>query len=181
MRLCWIALTAIVAAGCVSVPDVKWHTLDMRPSGQVNVDRHVVFPRTLESATALQRANILIRTQPTEVEYYATREWVEPVAELVTRKLAVEFGTQGLQAGDLYVEGTILAFEQVDVAGGAEAHIQLALRVSGNRREVPLIEMLYDVREPAASSAPGDVVTALSHALETLAARLARDIAEAAP
>lgn len=181
MRHCWIALAAITAAGCVSVPDVRWHTLDMRPSGQVAIDRQVVFPEMFESATALRRANILIRTQPTEVEYYATREWVEPVAELVTRKLAAEFGTQGLQAGDLYVEGTILAFEQVDVPGGAEAHIQLALRVSGNRREVPLLEMLYDVSEPAASSTPGDVVAALSHALATIAARLARDIAEAAP
>jgi ABC-type uncharacterized transport system auxiliary subunit len=176
MKSFGMAGLAFVLAGCVTVPQTQWHTLDMQPSGAIQLDARVVFPRPLEASSALQRSSILIQTGPTEMEYYATREWVAPVAELVTRKLAVEFGTQGLLNGDVQVSGTVLAFEQVDVPEGAEAHVQIALVATQGPRGGLYIEKVYDVREPSASTGVSDVARALSRAVERVAAELADDI-----
>ena len=165
-------------AACASAPRIDYYTLAMEPSGQVQTTGNLVVER-LRTTEALGRSQILISTSPTRIEYYATDQWAGGVAELVRQKLAVEFGPPVEGRNTLTVSGTVLACEQVDVAGGAKGRLKLQIEVrdpSGERSEQPLLEKTYEVSRRASKPSPAAVVEALSRCVEQVAKEIATDV-----
>jgi len=167
-----------ILCGCGSGPPPRWYSLDARPSGTARPSRCGIRVEHLTAAGALSRDEILVRTGPTEADYYARDRWLEPPGELVEEKLAAEFGPAGESAPVVVVEGTLRAFEQVDVPGGAEAHLLLGLafrRPPAERSDEPLLRKSYEARVQADEPRPAAVARALSRAVEKVAAEIAAD------
>ncbi|MFV2072748.1 MAG: ABC-type transport auxiliary lipoprotein family protein [Thermoanaerobaculales bacterium] len=165
-------------AACASAPKIDYYTLAMEPSGQTPTTDNLVVER-LRTTEALGRNQILISTSPTRIEYYATDHWAGSVAELVRQKLEVEFGPPVEGHRRLTISGTILAFEQVDRAGGAEGRLKLHIEVhdpAGEQPENPLLEKTYEVSRRASRPSPAAVVEALSQCVEQAAQEIAADV-----
>ncbi|MCC6144251.1 MAG: membrane integrity-associated transporter subunit PqiC [Candidatus Hydrogenedentes bacterium] len=181
-RLFGVILAVACAAGCVTAPGTRYYTLDMTRAAQDSPVNLVVD--RLQASEALTRKNILIKNTPTQVEYYAADEWAADVAEMITQKLESEFGPRAEGRPTLLLSGTVLAFEQVDASGGAQAHARLALELRterGSRLDQPLLEKTYEVLLPAAAPQPNAVVVALGEGLEQIAAEIMADAARVAP
>ena len=175
------ALAVLSFGGCASSPVLSYYTLDMSPSGAEPPSVNIRIDR-LQVAESLSRADIFVRTSPTEVEYYATDRWVSNLGALVREKLQVEFGPPLPGRYAVSLSGEIFSFGQVDTARGADAHIKMSVVVSaGNARrsDSPLVEKVYEVSSPAESSTPSAVVEALSKGLESIAESIVADIAAA--
>lgn len=172
-----VAGLGVVAAGCASVPDARYYTLDMTPSGEARPTVNLEV-EGLRAADPLTRRQIMIQTSPTRVEYYAVDQWAGAVEALVTRKLRSELGPHEVGRRAMTVSGTLLECGQVDVAGGADALIQLRLTVRDPEQTEagpPLLERIYGCRRRADAAHPKAVATALSRCLERIAAELAVD------
>ncbi len=170
---------AVIFAGCASAPKVRYFTLDMESSGQSSPQVNLAVER-IRVGEALARKDILIKKSPTEIEYYAAAQWAANLDELVANKLRSEFGPKHDGAAMVVVAGELLAFEQVDVPGGAEAHVRLAAMFRWPEATPPEglpFERVYDVRLRAASPTASAVVEALSKCLEQIAASMAADAA----
>ena len=170
-----------ILAGCVSVPEPNYYTLDMRSSG------HVETPFALEDVRirpgeAVSRPEIMIRTSPTEIEYYATQRWAANLGEQLGEKLKSEFGQPSSPALGFAIEGTLLAFEQMDTESGADARVKLDVYVtvpSENGDPATNFSRIYEIVVTADEAAAPAVVRALSRGLESIAAELAQDLARA--
>ncbi len=171
-----IAAVAVIAqAGCLSSsPAPRYYTLDMSPSEKVHHAGCSVAFEDFETAAALDRRNILIKTSGTEAEYYARDQWLGELEELVRDKLNLEFSQAGNEMGPLItVSGKILSFEQVDLPDGSvAAHIKLKLSFfDGQSRfyDQPVYRRVYEVTETPDDSSASSVVEALSKGLERIA------------
>jgi len=170
-------LTVLWIAGCASAPDLRYYTLDMRPSGAAQAAKNIRIDR-LREAEPLARKDILIQRSPTQVEYYAVDQWAATLGELVGQKLEAEFGPPEEGRPTVVVTGMILEFGQVDVSGGAEASVRLKLEFRGEdmgRYDEALLTKTYAARLPTGTPAPGAVVEGLSRCLEKLAAEIVSD------
>ncbi|MCX5758733.1 MAG: ABC-type transport auxiliary lipoprotein family protein [Candidatus Hydrogenedentes bacterium] len=177
--ICAAMLAAVLLAGCASRPPARYYTLDMRPSGHVTTAVNLRIER-LRECEALGRKDILVRKNPTQIEYYALDQWVAAPGEMVSQKLESEFGQPQVGRKTIVVTGMILEFGQVDVSGGAEADIRLALEFrsdSANRYDEPLLKKAYEVKKPASARTPAAVVQSLSDCLEDIAVQIAGDAA----
>jgi len=176
-RLARLSLVVAVVAGCATTGELRYYTLDMSPSGQARPEYNLDLTR-LHAAQALARSNILIKKTSTEIEYYAVDHWAAGVADLVREKLESEFGEPERDRDVILISGVVLAFEQVDVDGGATAHIKLELefrRANEGRTGDPLMKRTYEANLPAGTMEAGSVVRALSQGLEEVAVRIAED------
>lgn len=173
-----VAGLSLLAFGCLSTPDTRFYTLNMAPSGGTqpgSVHLDIVRVQTLES---LARAEILIQTSPTQIEYYAEDTWSASLQELIAEKLRAELGEKkpGQQSVDLTLK--VQAFQQVDIANGAEAWAKLTAEVrtpGASMYAVPLFERTYEAHVPASAPEPNAIVLALGICLEQIAAQLATD------
>lgn len=164
-------------AGCATAPSPNLYTLNMTPSEQAGSPVNISVGR-LRVAEALLNKRILIKKSPTEIEYYAAAQWAAGLDELLTEKFSVEFGDAVTGRPAWFVSGTLLAFEQVDRASGAEAHVKLELEIrkEGTSYYSPAaLAKTYDVWIPVADPAPGTVVEALSASLEQVAREIVAD------
>jgi hypothetical protein len=189
-----LALAALaLLSGCATAPDMRYHTLDMTPSGSAGTLPVNVTVEALRAGQAVRRPEIMVKRSPTEIEYYAEHAWAADVAEVVREKLAAELGPKDPEKPAILVWGTIQAFGQVDTPEGAKPHIklELAFRLSGTSRYAePLLEVTYENRpgeEPAvappsakAEDAARAVVIALSGRLADMSREIGRDAARAA-
>ena len=177
-KYCVATLIACIA-GCLSVPEPNYYTLDMRASGRVDA------PFLLESVRirpgeAVSRREIMIRTSPTEIEYYATQLWAADLGEQLREKFKSEFGPTEAPAAIVHIEGDLLAFEQVDTKNGADARVKLDLLVtidSNNGGEPRSFSKIYETVVTAEAQAAPAIVEALSRGLEEIANELAEDLA----
>ena len=149
----------------------------MEPSGTVEPSVNLIVKR-VRTSEALSRAQIMIQASPTKIEYYATDQWAGTLSELVEQKLTAEFGppVEGRRTLDLVV--MVLSCEQVDVVGGAEARMKLAVTMTdraGDRSGQPLFEKTYDASSPASHPSAEAVVQSLSVCAEEIAAKIATD------
>lgn len=177
MKQAILALAVLVAMGCASVPNIRYYTLDMTPSGKAQPRCNLKVER-LRPSDALARKDILIKKSPTEIEYYALDQWAANLGEVVSEKLTSEFGPIVQGRKTLLIAGVIQGFEQVDTADGAAGHIKLdlAFRPEGESRyEPPLLEKVYETSVAAERASPTAVVRALSRGLERLAGEIADD------
>ncbi len=174
-----LVLATVVVAGCASAPPATYYTLDFHRASTatppVNLDVDFLRP-----AEALSRANLLVRTDPTRIEYYNAHQWASSLNEIVREKLEIEFGPDRDALPTLFVQGDILAFGEDETSGGKEAHVKLELafrRADSSRYGDTLLERTYEARVPAASTEPNDTVVALSRAVEQIAAEILEDAA----
>jgi len=171
-----VALCALCA--CASAPKIDYYTLGMEPSGRVVGAANLSVER-LTSTQALGRSQIMVLASPTRIDYYATDHWAGSVGELVQQKLAAEFGPPVDGRRTLVVSGKVLACEQVDRPGGADARVKLEIVVRDAevpRYQTPLIEKSYSSSRPVSGSNPGSVVEELSRCVEEIAAEIAADV-----
>ena len=178
MNRAFLAVAVAALVGCASSPPPRYYTLNMEPSGGATVPCNIDVER-LRPSEPLSRKEILIKTSPTEIEYYASHQWAANLGELVKEKLESEFGQDLDDRKTIVISGTILAFEQIDVPGGAEVHIKLEVEFrpeGAGRHEAPLAEKRYEIRARTQTTRPGDVVKALSHGLGQIAAEIADDV-----
>ncbi len=177
-KYCIAPLMAFLA-GCLSVPEPNYFTLDMRSSGQIYAPFALVEVR-IRPGEAVARREIMIRTSPTKVEYYATQRWAADLGEQLSEKLKTEFGQSNSEEARVRITGDLLAFEQVDTRDGADARVKLDLIVtleSENADASRSFSKIYETVVAAdAPNAPA-VVEALSRGLESIAAELAEDLA----
>jgi len=167
-----------VLCACASAPKIDYYTLGMEPSGRVYAGANLSVER-LSTTQALGRSQIMVLASPTRIDYYATDHWAGSVGELVQQKLAAEFGPPAEDRGTLVVSGKVLACEQVDVPGGAEARVKLEIVVRDAevpRYQPPLIEKSYSSSRPVSGPNPGSVVEELSRCVEEIAAEIAADV-----
>ena len=172
-------LVAGLMAGCASAPGPNLYTLNMAPASGDSGGVQIAVGR-LRIAEALQNKRILIKKSPTEIEYYAAAQWAAGLDELLTEKLGVEFGQPDPAGATSVLSGTLLAFEQVDVAAGGEAHVRLAIEIRAEGTSFyspPVLAKTYDVRLPVAAPTAGAVVEALSACLEQVAREIVADTA----
>lgn len=173
-QLAFLTLALAVLAGCATVPHISYYTLDMAPQAAAQGANIVVDQ--IRVAEAVMRKEIMIKTTPTQVEYYAEAQWVAGLDELLTEKLATEFGTRDPKAEALFLDANLLAFEQVDVNGAAEAHMKLAVTLTPAGEREPVFEKTYEITRPTAGT-PAAVVETLSACVEEIAAQIAGDAA----
>ncbi len=168
----------LAVAACAGRTEIDYFTLDMSPSTELDPAYNLQIDR-LRPTEPLTRKEILIKKSPTQIEYWSSAHWAADVGELVTEKLAVEFGPRKEGQEALTLKGTILAFEQVDVPGGAEASIKIDLelrKIGGSRYDEPFLSRVYEVRLPAEAATPDAVVNALSKGLEGIAREIVGDV-----
>ena len=171
-----VALCALCA--CASAPKIDYYTLGMEPSGGVDGAANLSVER-LTSTQALGRSQIMVLASPTRIDYYATDHWAGSVGELVQQKLAAEFGPPVDGRRTLVVSGKVLACEQVDRPGGADARVKLEIVVRDAevpKYQTPLIEKSYSSSRSVSGSNPGSVVEELSRCVEEIAAEIAADV-----
>jgi len=176
---CCGALALLLVTGCKTAPPTKYYTLNMESSGQAQAPLNLSVDR-IQVGETLSRRDIMVKQSPTQIEYYATDQWAAGLDELVSRKLQEEFGHPASGRPTLLLQGTVLAFEQIDVPGGADAHVRLAVDIrdeTSSRHDPPLMTKVYTARKKADTEHPRDVVHALSQLLETIAREIVTDVA----
>ena len=174
LGLAWLL---VLGAGCAHSPEPRFYTLDMTPSGKANASCNIAVER-LRPHDALTRVDLMVKTSPTQVEYYALDRWAATLSELVPEKLRSEFGPPEGGRRAFILSGIILAFEQVDTAEGAQAHVKLDLELRNegdSRYGAPLLHKVYEIAVPAEQPAPAEVVRALSAGLEMIATEIVAD------
>jgi uncharacterized lipoprotein YmbA len=173
-----LTLVLCTICACASAPKIDYYTLGMEPSGRVEPTVNLSIER-FRSTEALGRSQIMVLASPTRVEYYATDQWAGSIGELVQRKLAAEFGPPSDGKKNLVVSGKVVACEQVDRPGGAEARVTLEVVVRDAelpRYQPPLLEKSYSSSRALATVSAASVVEGLSRCVEEIAAEIAADV-----
>jgi uncharacterized lipoprotein YmbA len=174
----YLPVAACLLSACASAPKINYYTVSMEPSGRAQPTVDIEVER-LQTTDALSRNQILIATSTTTIDYYATDVWAAGVGELVQLKLQAEFGPPTEGRTTFLLSGTVLAFEQIDTPGGADALTRLEVEVrdaSVKRYDPPVLSKTYEARLPAANANAAAVAAALSKCLEQIAAEIATDL-----
>ena len=173
-----VAFLAALAA-CASAPELDHYTIDMTPSGRVEVATNLDVNGVVVSDKLAQR-RIVIHVSPTRIETYANARWASGVRQMVEQKLAAELGAPAVGSRRLMLDGLVTAFEQVDRTAGPQARVRIDVEIreaGSNRSEPPLLKKTYEAVRPAASDSVDGVVQALSRCLEEIAVEIAEDAA----
>ena len=164
--------------GCASAPKARYYTVNMTPSAK-QAGKHNIDVDRLRTAESLAKRNILVKKTATELEYYASDEWVASLGDIVREKLEAEFGEDVHARKTYLLDGEILSFQQEDTATGADAYIKLSISIreaNGSRYEQPLFEHVYEARVTAGAATPVAVVEALGKGLEAIAADIVAEV-----
>ncbi|MBL7648722.1 MAG: membrane integrity-associated transporter subunit PqiC [Candidatus Hydrogenedentes bacterium] len=176
-HICLALAVVGLAAGCATAPGPNLYTLNMTPASGDSGGVQIAVGR-LRISEALQNKRILIKKSPTEIEYYAAAQWAAGLDELLAEKLGAEFGQPDPAGATCVLSGTLLAFEQIDGATGAEAHVRFAVEIRKEGTSYyspPALAKTYDVRLPVAEPTAGGVVRSLSECLEQVAREIVAD------
>ncbi len=170
-------------SGCASAPQYRYYTIDMKPSAELAPPVRIEGVRIFPINQALRGPEIMIRTSPTQIEYYAMDRWASGLDEQIAEKINTEFASASSDLEIFNITATLMAFEQVDTPAGPEvlvkldANIQSSFRAPGQK---PIsLRKLYVITRPAAAPGAAAAVEALSRATEAIASEMAADIAAA--
>jgi len=167
-----------VSCACASAPKINYYTLGMESSGEARPGVNLSVER-LRTTEALGRSQIMIRTSATRIEYYAVDQWAGGIGELIQQKLAAEFGPPIEGRRTFKVSGMVVACEQVDIPGGSEARVKLAVVIreaTEARYRPPLLERSYQATRGVSRASADAVVDALSGCVDQIAAEIAADV-----
>ncbi len=117
-------------SGCASVPQYRYYTIDMTPRAELTPPVRIEGVRIFTINQALQRPEIMIRTSPTQIEYYAIDRWASGLEEQIAEKINTEFASASSDLQLFNITATLMAFEQVDTPAGPEV---LVSRDGGDR------------------------------------------------
>lgn len=180
----WIGVVLVVVAvltGCASsVPQYRYYTIDMGNGTQMEPPVRVSAVN-IRVNEALTRPEILVRTSPTQVEYYALDRWASGLEEQIAEKLKTEFAGASADKPRCEIRGRLMAFEQIDSAAGSEVRIKLDMEVDQNSPVTDRMiywRKLYTVSRPMDGDGAAAAVDALSRATEEMAEQLAADLAQ---
>jgi len=179
----WTGALMLVAllTGCASVPQFRYYTIDMQSRAQVDSPVRVSDVRIAVNQ-ALARPEIMVRTSPTQIEYYALDRWASGLDEQIAEKLKTEFNGLPMDRPQLALEGTLMAFEQVDTPQGATVRVKLEIESVHPIKELaafsPSFQKIYDRTEPVSAATAESAVEALSRATEAIAAELGKDLGD---
>jgi len=175
------AMACCTVVGCASAPQYRYYTIDMQPRAQVDSPVRL-SDVTIRVNEAIAKPEILIRTSPTRIEYYALDRWASGLEEQISEKLKTEFAEVPIDRPSIAIEGTLMAFEQADTPAGAEVRVKLEVHALNPIRELRNIDprgpfsKLYEHSEPAGSASAEAAVEALSRATEAIAVELGKDL-----
>jgi len=182
----WVGAFAVilgVLSGCASAPAYRYYTIDMQPGAHVDSTARV-SDVNIRVNQALSKPEILIRTSPTQVEYYALDRWASGLEEQVAEKLKTEFAGISRELPALALDGTLMAFEQVDTPAGAEVRVKLEIEFNHPAKELrnlgiaPTFKKIYERTEPSAAPTADAAVAALSRAIESIAVEIGKDLSD---
>ncbi len=177
-KIVGLYVAMVVLTGCASVPESSLYTLDMVSAREAAGHFEYVDVR-LRPSNAVGRPEIVIKSSPTRLEYYALHKWAGDLGALVNEKIQSELGQNPDSPYQAALSGTILAFEQVDTPQGADVHIKLDVELEAGRILKPgraTARRLYEIRITAAEATAEAVVEALSRGLETIAGEMEQDL-----
>ncbi len=167
-------------SGCASAPQYRYYTIDMTPRAELTPPVRIEGVR-ISINQALQRPEIMIRTSPTQVEYYAIDRWASGLEEQIAGKINTEFASASSDLQPFNITATLMAFEQVDTPAGPEVLVKLDANIQpsfdATGQEPIFLRKLYVVTRPAAAPGAAAAVEALSRATEAIASEMAADIA----
>lgn len=175
--------TLDLSAGRPAAKHERLHTLDMTPSGKATAPMNIDVT-VLRRHEALARNNILIRPNPTTVEYFPEDRWAASVSSLVSEKLESEFGAPVAGRETLQLSGNVLAFERLDTPNGVLGHAKIDATLSGGGQPGqarPLLWKIYEASSPADGNSAASVAKALSRALAEIAAAIVVDVGRVPP
>jgi uncharacterized lipoprotein YmbA len=170
LRHAFLLAALALTAGCASsTPEYRYYTLDMQPRANLaNAPAQLVTVR-IEVNEALQHPEIMIRTSPTRIEYYALDRWAAGLQEQIAEKLKIEFANPAPGAPRLNLNARLMNCEQVDTPEGPKVEVKLEVHAED-------FQKLYTRSEPASSASAAAAVEALSRATEAIATELAADL-----
>jgi len=175
----WAGGFIVVLSGCASAPEYRYYTVDMQPHAQLTPAARVEGVRVVVNQ-ALNRPEIMIRTSPTQIEYYALDRWAAGLDEQIRQKISAEFAVAAGELPAVEIICTLMAFEQVDTPAGPQVRATIDATIqSKSSRPIISIQKLYTVEEKAAAPGAAAAVEALSRAVEGIARLMAADIAAA--
>lgn len=180
----WMGAASVLVtlfAGCASTPHFRYYTIDMQPHARVESAVRVADLRITVNQ-ALAKPEILVRTSPTQIEYYALDRWASGLEEQVAEKLKTEFAGLPKDIPAWELEGKLMAFEQVDTPSGAEVRVKLEVVSQPPRKDLkgslPTFRKIYEKTEPASAPTAAAAVEALSRATEAIALELGKDLGD---
>ena len=136
----------LVSAGCARVPQIHYYLLDIpekdapgsnidspsRPGLRVGVENFLV-------SSPYDRDRIVYRvgSDSLEVGFYAYHRWASPLSRMMAEQTAAGLGkARGIaliepvmpdRSYTAFLDGRLLALEEVDIAGGHEARLRVAM------------------------------------------------------
>ena len=155
MRRAWKIAAASVAlflmVGCSQTPPTHFYVLELQRSAVVRSqsgEGWAIGVRSFEVDAPYDRDPIVYRIgeQSPEVRYYAYHHWAAPLSQMLADSVADGLtGTEGVRSieplmpgrpYDAYLEGRILAVEEVDRAGEQIARLRIDLLLVSHEGEV---------------------------------------------
>jgi len=195
-RILLLALAAAVA-GCVRfrvpAPEMHDYVLDYPPPHVEGTELPAVLRiASLGVAAIYDRQPIVYRDGEYSTGTYFDRRWSANPGNMVADVLARDFSDSGLYravqrgpsllAGDYQLGGEIEVIEEQVSPTGCAAHLRLrmlVMRLRPGTGDPVLLQRAYSADEPCPCNQPGALVAAMSHGLETISARLQRDVYDA--
>ena len=142
-----LSVAAVALSGCAGrLPTTHYYVLE--PSNVTATSpRHPglsIGVRTFRVDPPYDQDRIVYRVgqDSAEVSFYAYHRWAAPLARMLPRVVAVAFadmpGTKSIEPAvsgrsyDAYLDGRVLAFEEIDTAEGQRVRVQLHLSLRVN-------------------------------------------------
>ena len=192
-----LLLLVVSVSGCMSSlkvpppPRYEYRLHYSSPSVKATPVPFVIQLTPFRTAKVYAGEEILYRQSAYEIGRYAYHHWITDPAGMVGDLLARDFvASQVYRAvlqgpsvvlSDYELSGEIDELEEY-LAGGCTAHVRLRILLSRSRAGAkgPVIfQQAYEADEPCTMDDPGDLVAAMSRALQLISARIQQDVYEA--
>jgi cholesterol transport system auxiliary component len=184
-----LALAGLMLAGCaVLFPGPPPATFDLRAPGQAAA-RHgalhgVLVVETPTAIQALDSQHIVARTAGGQITYVPSSQWSDRLTSLVQARIIDAFENAGQMravgrpgdhlAADYDLISDIRNFG-VDASSGTPlAHVQLAVRIVGNRSGRVIAGKIFDARIPVTAVTGAAATAGLQQALDRVLAEIVR-------
>lgn len=151
------------------------------PAGRAATSGRQILVPPPTALKALDSENILIRTSPSEIQYLANSQWSDSLTRMVQSKLVEAFENSGRLGGvgkpgqglaiDYQVVTDIRAFE-VQVTGGARAHVEISVKVLNDRNGTVRAQQVFSATAPVSGAGGSNYVKALDKAYSSVSTQI---------
>lgn len=188
MRAWMLAL--LCASACASLPETHFYRLlPARAEPAREPVAGVLAIQTLEADAVYTDDQMLYRSAPTRVDFYAYHRWISPPAIQLSDYLRDAMTRSGLFArvqsrldtnAAAVLTGRLVAFDEVDVSPTQwQGQLELELSLEDPRSSEAFWTKRYAQAEPIAQRTPEGLALALSTAMQHVVDASAQEIANA--